>query len=177
MPVMISINPPYSNMIFDGTKPFEFRNQLIQAVVPGAAVYVYETKNKHGLGCVIGEAKVDNIYRLHYHDSALENERAVTAQKYNTQQIFEERYRCIKDIYLFWCLSHNWKPNMNEGWFRSERFSKYRDDIGHHCDCNYALYLTDIKRFHEPMPLSSFHNAKGETIRRPPQNMFRASMK
>lgn len=59
--IMISINPPYSDLILDKLKPVEFRNKIIDSVQEGTKVYLYETKNKGGDGMVVGEAFIDEV--------------------------------------------------------------------------------------------------------------------
>lgn len=52
--VMISINKPHTDNIFDGIKYNEWRTKPL----PLCKHYVYETKNKGGCGKVIGEMEI-----------------------------------------------------------------------------------------------------------------------
>ncbi len=52
--VLISINPPYTTMIFNGEKDIEWRRKSL----PTGKYYVYETKKNYGSGKVIGEFEV-----------------------------------------------------------------------------------------------------------------------
>jgi len=165
MAVMISINPPYSTMIMSGHKWLEFRNKIIKTIQgypDGTSVYIYETKNKKGCGQIIGEATIFNIYQLGYgkHDDT-------------TERVIE-RFSAIKQLYLDWCTKCNVKPNMNEGWFKSKRFTAYKNEIG--WGGNYALHLDNIIKYETPKTLSDFVNARGEMLQRPPQNMFNCEL-
>lgn len=57
--VLISIQPPHTTNIFDGTKGIEWRTKPM----PTGKHYVYETKNGGGVGKVIGECSVWRIRR------------------------------------------------------------------------------------------------------------------
>lgn len=48
-----------------------------------------------------------------------------------SNDVVSERNESIKALYVWWCLTWNKKPNMNEGWFRSKRFTKYLSEIGY----------------------------------------------
>ena len=52
--VLISINPPHTNNIFQGIKGIEWRTKPI----PPGRCFCYETKKCFGLGKVIGEFKI-----------------------------------------------------------------------------------------------------------------------
>lgn len=62
MNAIFSIKKNYSDLIFDGTKDFEFRNKLVK-VENGDKVYIYETKEK-GCGKVVGYFVVDEIKEI-----------------------------------------------------------------------------------------------------------------
>ena len=57
--VLISINPPHTNNIFDELKGIEWRTKPM----PTGKHYCYETKKCFGLGKVIGEYKVWRVKR------------------------------------------------------------------------------------------------------------------
>lgn len=172
MYVMISINPPYTDMIFRGYKPFEFRKKVIKGMDEGypteeIAAYIYETKNKGGCGAVIGEVKINGSYTVNY---AKEVE--------TTPALVKERYWCVKALYLDWCQKKGIKPNMDEGWFKSKKFTEYQRKIGFlgredGMYFNYALVLSSPQKYTHPKPLSCFRNLSGAVLSRPPQNMQR----
>lgn len=170
MEVMISINPPYTDMIFSGCKPFEFRKQVLKEMDQGyilddVTAYIYETKNKGGVGAVIGEVPILGAYTLNY------------GKGDGTDSYVTERNECVKCLYFHWCGLKGIKPNKNEGWFKSKRFREYLEKIGFYpnLDFNYALVLGDPKKYEKAVPLHAFKSIKGESLTRPPQNMFRVS--
>ena len=62
--VMISINKPHTDNIFDGKKTNEWRTKPL----PLGKHYVYETKNKGGCGKVIGEMEIYDNVKVHLMD-------------------------------------------------------------------------------------------------------------
>ncbi len=161
--IMLSVNPPYSKMIMCGEKPFEFRNSILNAVKAlqdgeNITAYIYETKNKGGCGMVIGRVKITGLYDLHYND-----------KRSTTTELINARYRSIKYLYLHWCCMNALEPNMNEGWFKSKRFTAYKEKIGF--GGNYALILDSPITFCNQIDISYFNYANGKVFRRPPQNM------
>lgn len=172
MKVMISVNPPYSKMIFTKYKPFEFRNRVLKGMDTGYPLedilaYIYETKNKGGSGKVIGKVTVSGAYSLHYGD-----------EKYPDTTLIKNRFYFTKELYSYWCNLKGITPNLNEGWFKSKKFSAYEKEIGLYGDndalsCNYALIMDDPILYDEAKPLTAFCTLKGIPITRPPQNMYR----
>lgn len=172
MYVMISINPPYTDMIFSGYKPFEFRKKVLRGLGVGypteeITAYIYETKNKGGVGAVVGEVKIDGAYAPNYAKSVE-----------HSTELVKERYMLVKSMYLAWCQMKSIKPNMNEGWFKSKKFKEYQREIGFFgendsLDFNYALCLGGAHKYTHPKPLSCFRNLDGSMLNRPPQNMQR----
>lgn len=165
MDVMISINPPYTNMIFGGIKPMEFRKKVLNEMLkddPDRNIYVYETKNHGGCGKVIGKAKIEKVYKVMYKDETEEVD-PVLAQ---------ERYDCMKDLHCLWCQRRG--KSSNEGGFQSARFTQYREYIGwgYPQNFNYAICLSDITLFEKPKELGEFAGQNGEVLKRPPQNMY-----
>lgn len=155
--ILMSVNPPYAEMIVSGQKPMEFRNKVIKDVYSDSdcppTVYIYETKNKGGCGMVIGKATIVKIFKLQQKDD-----------EYNVKN----RNDSLVWLYYDWCFKNNIKPNPKEGWFTSTRFTEYYEKIG--WGRNYALALDLIARFDTPIPLSSFSTGKS-VITHPPQNM------
>ncbi len=168
--VMMSVNPPYSKMILNGYKPFEFRNVVLRGMKEGYPLedikaYIYETKHKGGSGKVIGEVTVSGCYSLHYAD-----------HKFLDTELICLRNTFIKTLYLHWCELKDIRPNMNEGWFKSKRFWNYLKEIGYDSEdkqkWNYAMVLDDPKTYETSKALSEFKTTKGTFLVRPPQNMF-----
>lgn len=58
MNVLTSIRKPYTDLIFNGTKPLEFRTRIPTDLEPDDTIFIYESKFKGGAGKVIGEAKL-----------------------------------------------------------------------------------------------------------------------
>lgn len=178
---MISVNPPYAQMIMNGFKFVEFRKNVLNILknddlyleekeMPKA--YIYETKNKKGIGQIIGECRVLHVYKPMY---CLESGGGYTKSFINGE-IVKKRNELIKDLYRGWCCDNNIKYNANEGWFKSKKFSTYLNEIGwENSKFNYALYLTNFKKYQYPKDIKEFLNEKGEIMTRPPQNMCRVA--
>lgn len=172
MNVMISINPPYTQMIFSGYKLYDFRKKVIKGMDVGYPLedikaYIYETKNKGGCGKVVGEVNVLGSYKLHY-----------GVRKKMDTELVKERFAFIKELYLRWCEIKGISPNMNEGWFKSKKFYAYQQEIGFFGDndclsCNYALILHNHQKYKNAKEISEYSNLKGLPLQRPPQNMLR----
>ncbi len=158
--VLISINPPYTEMILRGEKWLEFRHQILNVIKNNekTRLYLYETKNKGGKGMVVGEAVVTAVYGLHYDN-----------QPADWSRLIPQRSAALKQLYYDWCDKHALKANPNEGWFSSKKFTDYTDKIG--WGGNYALYLEHVIPYAEPKPVSAFMGAKGNRVMHPPQNM------
>lgn len=172
MNVIISVNPPYSKMIFTKYKPFDFRKKVLKGMDTGYPLedilaYIYETKNKGGSGKVIGEVTVSGAYCLHYWN-----------KMYPDSALIKQRFFFMKETYLHWCSLKGITQNLNEGWFKSKKFNAYLKEIGFFdnndsLNCNYALILDDPILYDEAKPLTAFRTLKGIPITRPPQNMYR----
>ena len=80
----------------------------------------------------IGVAEIDTIYNLHYKDKL-----------YIDTELTNSRLSCIKHMYIGWCIRNKVKPNLKEGWFKSENFNRYKDEIGFFS--NYGIELTNIR--------------------------------
>lgn len=172
--IMISVNPPYAQMISDGHKPIEFRKKVLKSMLeivkynedivgtPNIDIYIYETKNKGGSGKVICKCTLHKIYKVNYLNSI------------NDNVLDYARFRndLIKYLYLYWCIFiKNINPNLNEGWFKSKKFQKYIEEIGFDTNFNYGIGLSNIDIFDEPIKLSEFSNVNGDILNMPPQNM------
>lgn len=65
MNIIYPIKKQYSNLIFNHTKPYEFRNMIPKELNVGDIVFVYETKTT-GCGKVIGYFEVGAITKIDY---------------------------------------------------------------------------------------------------------------
>ncbi|HIX80756.1 MAG TPA: hypothetical protein H9980_02150 [Candidatus Erysipelatoclostridium merdavium] len=165
--IMISINPPFSKQIINGEKPMEFRKKVLNIMKDKdnfgkIKIYIYETKNKDGCGKVIGEAIMYNLFNVGYLDERI---------KPDSYLYTDDRYQCIRNLYIRWCINNNILPNMNEGWFKSKKFMKYIKTIGWSDNFNFAIGLNHVKQYEEPFSLGSFINTSGIPMKYPPQNM------
>ncbi|MEI3163402.1 MAG: hypothetical protein V8S74_08460 [Lachnospirales bacterium] len=168
MNIMISINPPYTKMILSGYKPVEYRKKILKNIKPLDKVYIYETKNHNGQGKVVGSAVIYDIYKLYYGKSVNDN---------RLTPIVLERFHHIKNLYYNYCNIKSYKPNNNEGWFKSKKFLKYQQEIGlfdanGELKVNYAIHFAYIKKYDEPLDISNFIcPTSGNNLKQPPQNM------
>lgn len=64
MNIITSIHRKYTEKIFSGEKPFEFRSKLPNDFGIGDIIYIYETSKNKGVKKVIAECKVKNIIKL-----------------------------------------------------------------------------------------------------------------
>lgn len=164
--ILISVNPPYAKMIMDGSKPMEFRKQILKDLkvtgLQDVKAYIYETQNKKGQGAVIGEVMIVQCYFPEY-------------EKERNQMIppnVVERFSMIKNLYYLWCERKGIQPNPKEGWFKSKKFQKYRNEIGMDpLNFNYALVLDYPVLYQTPISLGNFTNNTGNPLKRSPQNM------
>ena len=164
--IMISVNPPYADMIISGEKPMEFRKQVLNNMkdennLGTIKAYIYETRNGGGRGKVIGEAIISFLYEVGY------------GTKKDTEYVLN-RSKCICNLYFNWCYRNDIKPNMNEGWYKSKKFNRYLDKIGYGTlDFNYAIVLKHFQPYDPPLPIGTFTSTSGLPMLRPPQNMCR----
>lgn len=59
--IIMPIRRPWTDLMFAGGKPFEFRNNPGKHWVPGSVIYVYESKSNGGAGKVIGSVVIADI--------------------------------------------------------------------------------------------------------------------
>lgn len=167
--ILISINPPYTDMILLGCKPMEYRRKVLSSMITNIAeklpLYLYETKNKGGIGKVVGEAKCLRVYRVYYGEP----------DKFSYAAA---RDACLKELYYDWESKHKDELSaqqllVSEPWNNLSVFKQYCESIGwtDAPDFNYALCLSDVKAYENERLLSEFLNKDGNPIKRPPQNM------
>lgn len=152
--VMISINPPYSDMIMRKYKMVEFRKRIINDIKCKKA-YIYETKSKGGIGKVIGECKIYYIVKLN--------------------DLYEKTIM-IREIYDDWSMKFYGHIDDRRILYFDNNFKSYLKEIGYNDSENgynakYGLRLCTIKKYDKPLELSQFLNSKNEIMKRPPQNM------
>ena len=83
------------------------------------------------------ETEIYTVYELDYQKGCKDDE---------MQDIILMRFTAIKNLYFDWCYMRKLKPNLNEGWFSSKKFTKYMKEIGYyeqHFD--YIAWLTNVK--------------------------------
>lgn len=167
MNTMISENPPYSQMILDGYKFFEFAKRIILGLDEGIirnsiTTYIYENKENKGASAIIGEVKLEKIYRVNYGHNPK-----------GTPKLNNQRLECLKDLYFRWCIMEGIIPDMENGWLVSKKFNDYMNEIGaNKLNYNYIFVLNTPIKYKEPKPLGDFLNTLGEPIVRPPQNII-----
>lgn len=167
--VLVSINPPYTNLIFSGEKPMEFRRKVLNSMLLNTEdhlpLFVYETKNKGGCGAVVGEAFVSKVYRVYY-------------GKPDNFWYHPSRHACLIDLYFQWLKKHEYElsdrdKNLAKPWEDAVPFLRYCEKIGYSekSDFNYAVCLRDVKLYQNTMELGEFLDKRGNPMGRPPQNM------
>lgn len=165
--IMLSVNPPYAEMIVNGKKPAEFRNKILDGIknfhLEAVHFFIYETKRNGGRGKVIGEADMAWMYELSYN--------IPVETKYLLSFLTKERNEFTKKLYYFWCEQNDKKTNPKEGWFKSSRFLQYMEEIGFQTNCDHAIWLCDPKKFESPIDISEFSYGNGTSMSRPPQGM------
>lgn len=156
MDVMISINPPYSDMIMRKYKMVEFRKRIMNDIKCKKA-YIYETKSKGGIGKIIGECKIGLVYDLN--------------------NLYEKNI-VIDDIHSWWERKYGFTTEI---FGYDSEFYIYLNQIGYENSedeykAKYGLRLCNIKKYDKPLELSQFLNSKNEVMKRPPQNMCYCKM-
>lgn len=167
---MSAVNPPFSRMIEIEYKKIEFRNKVIKEIHKDNTIWFYETKNKGGIGKIIGSATIVAVIPL----------RALF-EPYGTGEQFIE-----KDIHFInYCLDRGIKipPVPCDAWVRGIRnlmhceFGKYSyafnktylKEIG--WSGKYAILFKEYKENY--LSLDDFTSIKSsEVITRPPQSMM-----
>ena len=59
--ILMPICRPWTDRIFAGEKPFEFRNRVGTYWGSGSKIFIYESKRNSGAGMVVGKAVIDEI--------------------------------------------------------------------------------------------------------------------
>ena len=156
---LLSINPPYSEMIFDKRKRYEFRTVIMKAMKPDDRMYIYETKKRKGCGKIIGYAVIKKIV-----GPAIKSKD--DEYVYFHEDMFEE---VRKDLWDDFCEIYD-NEKMSDKEFEEES-EKFLDDAGFLGVWNYAIRIGKVHRFAEPKELSEFIGKNGP-VTHPPQNMM-----
>ena len=67
MNIIYPIYKCFTDQIFDGAKPFEFRRKLPNELKTGDKIYIYEPVKKGGSKMVVGEFTVGEIFECNYY--------------------------------------------------------------------------------------------------------------
>jgi hypothetical protein len=67
MNTIFSIRNNFTEQIFNGNKPLEFRNSIGKDVEANSTIYIYETKRNSGAGSVIGSVRIKSIIDIPWH--------------------------------------------------------------------------------------------------------------
>lgn len=167
--IMISVNPPYSQMISEEYKRVEFRKNSIIDLRKGDIVWFYETKNKGGSGSIIGYATIDAIVPL---EAIYDPEQEVDCFVNNHKMFWN--YCFDRDISVPYAPTNEWVYQVREC-MKEEFFQHiavipfdYLTIIGF--GGNYAIMFD--KFVAESHALGDFISKKSNDIMaRPPQNM------
>lgn len=159
--IIISINPPYTDLILSGYKPMEFRRKIINSMLSNSetdrrlTIYLYETKNKHGSDMVVGAASLKDVYKVNFRK-----------ERYGKWNGFTATQNICKNILLSHFQSMTYEP-------KDKSFDKYLENIGFAPmpDFDYAVEFNSVIRYQKPKPISEFLNKDGKPFERPPQNM------
>lgn len=142
MDILLPIQRPYTDLIFKGFKPFEFRTRIPQNLLLGDTIYIYESKAKGGTGKVIGHAKLKGILPISKEDPV-----SFLTTAY-TETITHLGTHCNISC---------------DEWGRRVGFTN-RWGV---CVWNYAIQLTEIQLYAIPKELHEFQGAKGPLMRAP----------
>ncbi len=215
MDIMIAIYNHWTEKIFAGEKPFEFRTKVPSQFHPGDKIYFYEPKRFGGAAAVVGECTVDEIMPLlskegkwplcmthHFIEYYFEHIRKDVAKAEIYRQCKERlqdkatyvRFGAITDyalseFYMRQIEETGRIPDIFEyvtannayDWYaqESKKMDECRKDhfdcddwlksMGMYNECDetcykFAYHLTNIKRYEQPQPLSSFLNGAGTPI-------------
>lgn len=142
MNILLPIQRPYTDQIFQGFKSFEFRTRVPQNLVSGDTIYIYESKAKGGVGKVIGQAKLKEILSIPKNEP-LSFLMELYAESY-AQQETRSHVSC-------------------EEWGRQ---IGYINKWGV-CVWNYAIQLTEVQRYTIPKDLHEFEGVNGTLMKAP----------
>lgn len=164
--IMITVRPPYAQMVMNGYIDFIFKNQLLENMNieidhEPVIVCVCESTDDGGTGKVIGSVQLKRVYRPFY-----------TQSRPSDITLIKERLYLIKAMYYSWCEKNEITPNHNEGWFSSKRFRQYQEHIGFLNNLpDYALCVENPIPYMVPVTVHEFSDETGAPLTCIPQNM------
>lgn len=160
--ILISMYPIYTQTIISGQKTTDFRRSVVNELLNGGrhTAYLYETKKNRGVGKVVGQADVKDVFVI-VKAGIFPKLEGLTVEN-------------MQRMYLIWCRQTGRNPA--EWWYTDKEFTKYRRIIGWSGDpehyYNYALKLDNIKQYDTPLDVTAFvYPDSGKIITRPPRNI------
>lgn len=200
MDIIISMRKCWADMIFNGEKPFEFRNFNPLNFSLDDNIFIYESKANGGSGKVVGYFKTDSIldlesgfveryflpyfckYILKDEESAKQFELASKISLTNYTAGVAILFALDKNAVEFMEKNNDWPPfeitNAADR-FKTENIISLCDEwltkIGFFNSCGETNYKKSIRiinpiKFDEPISLDKFQNVEGEKISRAPQS-------
>lgn len=160
--VIYSIRKPYTDMIFAGTKPIEFRKKIPTKLEIGSKIFIYETKYKDGIGKIKGVARVKAIEQI---NKGNQPSISILSHYYLTLFGTEEEKEFYKEnINLL---------NSNESLYN--RIKRWGEEIGFYnkngtSDWKYLILLDNPVLFNFPKPINKFKTPTGKIIEQAPQS-------
>ena len=141
-------------VIFAKEIPFILKNKNLMDQKQNIQAYIF-TGNKreaeNGIRYAGIRIGIDEVYAPMYAESYVNSD---------NQGYAKERHRLIKALYVEYCLKRGQYPNMNEGWYKSEKFKKYMQEIGFinkENDLpnrfNYVLHIAEYEKLQEAIPI------------------------
>ncbi|EJQ36017.1 hypothetical protein IEE_05493 [Bacillus cereus BAG5X1-1] len=140
---ILLITPSEWDMILKKEKLVVFQNEISEKLKQEINNYAPETIYLKDIdtGEILGEATSYLIFYLLYD---FEKERGYRKDS-NFEGVVKERNDALRYLYNEWCYMKSLKPNPNEGWFKSKKFSKYLDHIG--WGSNYAVFIHEVIKY------------------------------
>lgn len=213
MDILVSIQKFYTDLIFHGEKPLEFRNRVGKDLCEGSKIYFYESKGT-GAGKVVGKATIskiidmaDNkpklgtyfllpyyvkIYGTDEEKRTVEKAMKVNLTKYDNSLVLNYLFN---DEALDYMLKTNSPPSSSwrdkysstpDGIRLMNDWNQKENDLTSKCDMwgsmiefydrddesfwHYAMELSDIVKYDEPMNISDFTGRNGKPLMKAPQS-------
>ena len=168
---LMNVQSPYVDMLLSKYSPCIFTNKIPQCLLKYNLCHTYVTLYICSNGFVVGQAEIVNIFAPQYGENF-----GIANQNLHTKAIIE-RFYYVRDVYLNWCLRKGIRPNYDEGWFKSKKFTTYLEEIktaagSKNQDFNYIIMLSYPYKYDIPKPLSSFIDiATKKSIDTAPENI------
>lgn len=160
--IMVSVNPPYAEMLLSRYKTFLFRESVLCALRPEnlrqsgpVTIFIYEAAVNGGRGAVVGEIQAHHSYCPNF---LIDTDYSEAGSLWE-EQIFDYKRRKDNKTFHF----HGKKP---------ADFEQYRKEIGSTPkEYNYAVRMQCAAKYKEPIPITNFYGPDGKPLTHPPQNM------